>query len=458
MTTFLPAGRRAAGFTFVLALLLLICLMSLGVALCWMANAGVVQSRSEQQILAARLQAESGLAFIVRQLHEAPLPIAGDGPPVFDAVARHLSAVLDGSPTIGGRAVTYDGNTITIPDVAVGEAGKHFRAVLSMPDKHSMLLAVTGRAGVIARSVKIAFGLDGGHPIFGFGVSSKGPICLENNIKVLGANYADEARLLSTSPGTAFRLQGDLEVDGDVYAADGNATVSVGGTGTIGGASMAGIDVMDHVHIGEGTGEFPQIDVSVFEPFATNVVNINTVTSGTRSFNNIRIAANTNPSFEGDIDINGVIYVEAPNQVTFGSGTQITGVIVTQQGIGQPRDNEIKFEMGTSSRGVEDLPDTGSFREIREMGGAFILAPGFTVKFENDSGVLNGVIAAEAVKFENAFTGTLYGGIICYGTDEFKAEDLSTFTIDHSKYPRFLAGFQVDERKLVPLPDSYLEE
>jgi len=49
------------------------------------------------------------------------------------------------------------------------------------------------------------FALDGGHPIFGFGISSKGPICLENTVAVRGANNASEARLLSTASGTAFR-------------------------------------------------------------------------------------------------------------------------------------------------------------------------------------------------------------------------------------------------------------
>ena len=457
MVTRPSARHRGRGFTFVLGLVLMTCMVSLGVALCWVANTSVAQSRNLKQIQAAQLQAESGLAFVTQQLAQAELPIAGEGFILFDALAGCLSASLDGSGTLGGRAIAYDGNTLTIPEITANAADGSFSAVISMPDAHRMHVVVTGRAGAVVRSLGIGFKPEGGHPIFGFGISSKGPICLENTIKVLGANYTDEARLLSTSPGQAFRLLNNLEIHGDVYASDPNATVNINGTGTIAGVSMASPAVMDHVHIGEGFPDFPEIDVSVFEPFATNIVNINTVTSGTRSFSNIRIAAGTNPTFSGVIDINGVVYIEAPNKVTFGDGTTVTGVIVTQQGVGAKKDNEIKFEMNTSSNGVEALPDTGQFHDLRDMGGAFILAPGFSVRFENDSGVLNGIVAADAVKFENAFTGKLYGGILCYGSDEFMAENLTNFTIDHSKYPKYLAGFKVDPRKLVPEPNSYVE-
>ena len=60
--------------------------------------------------------------------------------------------------------------------------------------------------------------------------------------------------------------------------------------------------------------------------------------------------------------------------------------------------------------------------------------------------------------FENSFSGTLRGGIICYGEEEISAENGSSFTIDHSQFHDVPAGFAVEERRLVALSGTYVEE
>ena len=259
------------------------------------------------------------------------------------------------------------------------------------------------------------------------------------------------------SPDQAFRLMDMLTLDGDVYATDPNAQVLINGIGTIAGTPMDDPSVWDHVHIGEGVPNFPEVDTSAFEGFATNIVDADTITSGDKKFTNIRIKAGTNPTFANGAKLDGVVFIEQPNQVTFAEGTTITGVICTDGTSTLSKDNQIKFELNTHSYGVDALPDTAEFHELRQMTGSFILAPDFTVRFENESGVINGMIAAGHVKFENSFHGTLCGGILSYSTVEIMAENMSDFTIDHSKYGGVPSGFNVDKPRLVPDSSTYTE-
>jgi len=451
-------GASRRGFALVIALGLLAVLACLAAHFCVASSGGLTQSENNRQVQSARLQAESGQAFLAYALRHVSLPLAGTGAAVMDPVADHLAETIQGSEAFQGGAVGYDGQVVQLPEAVLGESRESFCASLWMATPTDLRVRVTGRAGTITRTVAMDFALRGGHPIFGYGISSKGPICFENEVSVLGANDPNEARLLSTAPGTAFRLEDSVRVDGDVYASDPEADVAINGIGSIGGVSMRDPNVIDHVHFGEGFVEFPEIDTSAFEPFAREILNSETVTSGTKTFSNVRIKANTNPSFSGSITFQGVVFIEVPNRVTFGAGTIIRGVIVTEDAGTASRDNEIKFENGTVSFGVETLPDTGLFKDLREMTGSFILAPGFRVKFENDAGVINGVIAAEGVKFENSFVGTLRGGILCYGTEEFGAENGSSFTIDHSHYTDVPAGFVVEERRFEALSATYAEQ
>lgn len=444
------------GVVFITALVLVTVAASLGVVICWASMSNLQQAHNHSKSQRAAMQAESGLAYLTYLLRQASLPLAGTDQAILDPLAEHLSDCLDQGAAMGGATVSYDGTTISVPWMRKDDSQDGFSAELWMAEPNVLRVWVLGRAGDVYRKVQIDCNATGGHPIFGFGISSKGPICFENNIEVRGQNDPSEARLLSMAPGLAFRLEDDLTLDGDVYAPDPNATVNVNGTGTIAGVPMWDPNVYDHVHIGEGFPSFPEIDTSVFEGFATAIVDSSVETDGTRNFKNIRIKAGTNPSFSGTINIQGVVFIEQPNKVTFGAGTTITGVICTEAATPGP-DNLIKFENGTYSYGTDELPDIAPFREIREMTGSFILAPGFRVKFENDSGVINGLIAADHVKFENAFNGTLRGGIICYGDDEIVAENLSCFTIDHDKYNDVPAGFVVDERRIVPNANSYVE-
>jgi len=52
------------------------------------------------------------------------------------------------------------------------------------------------------------------------------------------------------------------------------------------------------------------------------------ITSADATFENIRVVAGTNPNFTGHATLKGIVFIEAPNVVTFSGGTTITGIII----------------------------------------------------------------------------------------------------------------------------------
>lgn len=447
--------RRGDGFVSVQALFLVLVFAAVAAAHYWSATTGLHQSRNQAHIQTASLEAESGMEFLVHLLKQQTVPGDVTGSELLNAVYENLSSQLDGTETLNGASVELSGETIAIPPVAAGLEGRRFTATLTLDGDGGIVATVTGASDNVTRGIRMAFSaVRQSHPMFRYGIAAQGPVAFENTISISGANEPWEADLFSAWPGTAFRLEDNLSLEGDVYAGAPGADVLVNGDGTIGEASMSDPQVMDHVHVGVGETDFPQIDITPFTPFATNTVNNGTDTSG-GTFENIRIRSGANPTFSGGARLNGVIYVESGNQVTFAQDTVITGIIVTDDG--QPSTDMLKFQDNTEFHGLEDLPETAQWAELREMSGSFLLAPGFRVKFENESGALSGFMAAEHFKFENTFVGEIKGGIFSYGTDEIKAENGSSFTIDRSGFgSQAPIGFVVP-KLLYPVAATYRE-
>ena len=126
----------------------------------------------------------------------------------------------------------------------------------------------------------------------------------------------------------------------------------------------------------------------------------------------------------------------------------VTGVIVTQDaGDNVYETNTVKFSGNTTVRGVEELPAETQFAELRQMPGAFLLAPGFGAQFTGNFGTVSGCMAADQYKFTGNAGGTIKGGIINYGDTDFELVGNSTITIDRSDTPDVPPGFSV--------PDTY---
>ncbi|MCK4602985.1 MAG: hypothetical protein KAU28_10995, partial [Phycisphaerae bacterium] len=373
---------------------------------------------------------------------------------------QSLAERLEGTGNLQGATISYDGQTVVIPPIAFDGQDRCFEVTFSLADDSSVYLRVNGRAGAICRSAGMNLQLmPGASAVFDYGIASRSSIRMMGNASVTGENDPSEANILSATydDPEAFKLTGNPAIEGDIYASNPDAYVRLTGNASIGGETNGSEDIEDHIHVGIGEVEFPEVAPAVFEPFATNIVNSSTPTSGNRTFSNIRILAGSNKTFSGNITLNGVIFIEAPNTVHFSGNVTITGVIVTEDaGEGVYDSNTIKFTGNTVARGVGQLPDTPEFHELRNMPGSFLLAPGFGVQFTGNFGTVNGTMAADSFKFAGNSSGTVHGTIINYSDSEFKLTGTTKITIDRSDAPGSPTGFATPFILTVN-PNSYTE-
>ena len=145
---------------------------------------------------------------------------------------------------------------------------------------------------------------------FNFAVASKGSVSISGgSITAVDPSNNSLASVMSASPISGSINMSKGTIGGDLNVVSG-ATAYVK-KGTVGGESDTSLIQQDHVHT-VNNPEFPTVDTSVYEQYATN-----TYQSGVKVQKNIRVPAGTNPTFNANDTVQGIIYVESPNQVTF---------------------------------------------------------------------------------------------------------------------------------------------
>jgi len=454
----LPAGARR-GVAYVLAVIALAIFAALAAALASQTGMGLRKASNQALIQATRHDAESGMAYFSLLLRGTRLSGELAGQELLEALASSLRGRLEGTANLGGQTVSYDGTQIVIPHISTDGRGAGFGGIVRLADSGSIRLTVTGREADCLKRVRMDFGFTPWRsPAFDYGIATRGSIELTGNPDIVSVGDRLHASLLAAtfSELEAIALTGNACVGGDLFVSNPDAYVSLTGNVSVGGETQDG-DIEEHIHIGIGEVEFPEPDPGVFEPFATNIVDGKTKTNGNRTFTNIRILANTNPNFSGNITLKGVVYIESPNRVTFSGNLDVIGVIVTEDARQRdPDDNSIQFTGNSSTRGVEYLPDTPEFAGLRELTGTFLLAPGFSVKFAGNFGTINGAMAAQEFRFTGNAGGTVRGPIIGWGDSEFVMTGNAHVTIDRQDSAGLLPGF-VNTANFLPLPRTYEE-
>ena len=431
----------------ILAVLFLAVMASLAVAFATTTDMTLTKSRNHRAVLEAELVAESGLNYMIYVVTSAELPSGSAGQEALDELATVLSDELDGTANLQGQGVSYDGATIAIPPIALDDQ-RSFATEIAL-ESDNIAISVTGSVAAgaesaISRIVGMQFAPGSGGSTYG--IFSQGPISIGQNLNLVGANKPSEGSIYSAAQGQAVTITSGY-VDGDVCAYYGDAGIAVGA------------EVNGQIRRGVPEVLMPEIDGSVFEPFATNIIDEQDDISGT-IFENIRIVAGTNPEFGSNVVILGVMYVEAPNIVTFQNNVDFTGVIVTEDpGEGaDPEDHWISFKNNLTIHGLEELPDQLAYAELRELGGTAIIAPGFTVEFKNNFSSVSGTIAVEGLIFKNNLEATVYGTIVILGTEGISFKNNTNLTIDTSKYGGLTPGMTTPGPvTLTPRADSYTE-
>ncbi|MBN2582169.1 MAG: hypothetical protein JXL80_03810 [Planctomycetes bacterium] len=283
-----------------------------------------------------------------------------------------------------------------------------------------------------------------------FGVASKSRIRMMGNAQITGANDPQEGSVLSTTLVSLdpIDITGHVLISGDAAITNPDGSVSYKGNS----------DIEGDIRIGVSEPPFPEVDTSIFEPYATNIVDSSTDTSSDVYLENIRIAAGTNPVFSGHCTIRGVVYIESPNEVQFTGGADIIGVVVVEEPDAATdfANHNIVFNGNCSAESPSNLPDVPQFAGLRDLVGSFLLAPGYEVDFLGNFSTINGSIYASKMDFCGTAATTVHGSVLnCEDTD-FTVGGTAGITIDHDGIDNQPAGM-IFPRVMKYTEGSYLE-
>ena len=451
---------RRKGGVLIISLILTIVLSALAVSMATISGINVQLAENQRKADRARACAESGFDIIRYWLNR--ISISGLTYPEqrFNQIAISLQNELT-YDDITNITTLCDGLAITIPSVTLdSENSSSFSATITPLDTETFQIDVTGVYGPIRRTIRAQYYIgEEGHSVFNYGVATKGPLSLSGNVELEGINVNVEASvyIVSENSNLALSIIGNSQIAGDVNIVNPLATVDLqGGQAGIGGETgQAAID--NHVDFGAPECDFPEPNPAMFETCVASVIDADTDTSSDATFENIRIAAGTNPTFSGNVTLKGIVYIETPNVVEFTGGVDITGIIA---GDGSPDDNsgtnQLIFRGNVDSHPVTELPEETQFDELRDQTGTFVVAPGFHVSFGGSFSALCGAIAGNGVEFFGNAGGTINGSVINYSDEQMELSGNSDLYFNRSGTGEAPAGF-VPEIILIYNPTSYSE-
>lgn len=452
-------NTNRTGIALIITMIILAIISALALSLITMSSTNLQITDNRQKASKALASAQSGLDIMRYFLDEMDgIDTTSDS----QCIAT-ISSGLD-NLNLGSIDFTPTGTVINFNTVTIDSAqNQSFTASLAIPDSNSgtVRLSVTGSCGNFTKTITVDFNevpTTIGGSVFKHGVATRGPLYMSGQSEMADVNLAVSYSVYIDGglSGDSFSITNQASVAGNVYISDPYATVSIGGSAVIGGDS--GEAAYDHVITDAPTIPFPIPNTSSFEAYATGpLITSETVISSDANLNNAKIAADTNPTFSGDVAINGILFIEQPNVVTFSGKATVTGIIVGDGVVGpSTADNRLVFAGQVQCSDVSEL--TGAeFDDIKQQTGTFILAPGFGVSFSGQTQVDNGVIAASGISFTGQAGGVVNGTIINYSsTQPVDLGGQSSLLFNHTEEQVVPAGFSLT-KKLDYLPVSYSE-
>ncbi len=341
-------GQCRKGMALLVAMIFLAIFSALGVAVLNMSTANIQVANNHRQINRTLESALSGLEITRYWLNG--LNVAGnDLEAVRDALTSRISS-SGFANVVASLDDPFSPTALSVSSVAVNsQANLSFTSVITQIDSDTLLLGITGTDGNISRHVNVNFDFaPTAGRIFDYGLATRGPLQMTGNvqIQVINSSSANSVFIESLSNDEALEMIGTAQIQGDVSIVNPNAYVGLGSNCQSGGET--GQDAVDnHVTFRADAVEFPTPDPTQFERFATNIVDSSVSTNGNKSFENIRIIADTDPVFNGNIDITGVVYIESPNHVVFGGTTTIIGVVIAEGDLDAPDSQDLLDFSGT---------------------------------------------------------------------------------------------------------------
>jgi hypothetical protein len=354
--------------------------------------------------------------------------------------------------------ITLNSDGSISPVTLDSNAGQTFSAQLFMDTLNPNILQVRTTGGNAPVTRKIQVGFDIGpyeHPIFHYGLATKGPLNYTGNPVTTGVSDNWEADIYIESSGSlaALTVGGNTNFDGDIQI--GNAAATVDFQGDVQIAGETGQDAIDnHVTIGADPVDFPTPDTARFQQYATgDLIDSSTDLSVNNTLVNCRIAAGTNPVFPKSVILQGILFIESPNVVTFTRNVALEGLIVAEGDLTNQGMDRIDF-LGNFASGP--YPEGIEFDPIRQEEGASIIAPGFAATFSGNFSTLEGVIAVSGAYFTGNCQATIQGTIINYSESPMVVAGNATMNFDRANSTKVPAGFDT-HRVLYCNPSTYSE-
>lgn len=447
--------RRRRGTALILSLLLLLICQSLAFAFFNGITLELKKSENLRTVANARLAAESGLDFALMHLMKARLPGTTTEATFPTRLQSALAERLNGTANLAGQSVYVVGTTVYVPEVQLA-AGRSFSWWLQWSGTDQCRLTVRGAANGVSRDLKMDLKLSPAlSTVFDYGLASRGPIEVGGNTRIIGVNDPQEATVFSatTSYADAIKIVGSgAEISGDLYLTSDMASVSITGSPTIAGETDPAA-IAQHIHTDQDTPDFPELNVAPIAALATNPY-----VPGATVMNNVRIPAGTNPNFNSDMVLNGVIYIESPNKVKFNGHATVNAIIVTEdsQGAEPISACQLTFAGTVDAHGVGSLPDTPEFAGARQQTGSFILAGGFAVNFLGNFSTINGSVVADQIYFGGTSEGTIKGSVVGLKDVPMALQGNVDILVDKSDSDENPAGI-IKSWAFVPIPDTYRE-
>ena len=448
------------GAALIISMIFVLIFSALAVSMATMSGTNLQLADNQRKANRAHACAESGLDILRFWLGRISMPGMTQQNDRFSCLANFLQDDLTVN-SISNIPIAIDANHISIgagenPVVLYSSPAQYFSAEIQTTSNIDILqMDVTGSVGAVQRTIRVNYNFGTrAHTVFDYGVATKGALNLHGNIEMSGANVELDAGVyIESEDANALSIIGNSSIAGDVSITNPDATVTLqGGQASIGGET--GQDAIDnHVTLGAEPTEFPVPEPNYFRHYVQNIYDPNNVLT---EYDNVIIPAGTNPNpIFTSVTFRGVVFIEAPNFVTFTGNTTITGIIV---GNGDLNDNsgtnQIIFSGTVDSHDVNELPE--EFGELRNETGTFLMAPGFSAAFIGDFETLNGAIAANGITFDGGAGGTINGSVINYSDEPMILRGSTDLFFNRSGTDQMPAGFG-PEIILYYVPSSYSE-
>ena len=455
-----PVKKKSAqqdrrGAVLIVSMIFVLIFSALAVSMATMSSTNVQLASNQHKVGSAIASTESGMEAMRFWLNRSTFPSSTLPSDYHGTIVSNLQSDLSAN-SITNVTVYNDG---TIPPVALDSAsGQAFEGEVLIDANNCDILQLSATGGNdIKRTIRVQYDIQPyEYPIFDFGMATKGPVHFLGNPTINGVNSNSEADIFieSSNNNLAMLVTGNLNFDGDISVANPIANVALMGAVQIAGdTGQTAID--NHITIGEDPPQFPVPDTQYFQQFATgSVIDSSTDLTGGMTLTNATIAAGTDPNFLGNITIEGILYIEQPNIVTFSQNVDSQGMIVAE---GDPNfagaNNSISF-LGNFA--TNPVPAGVQFDAIRQEEGSSILAPAFSVAFAGNFSALSGVMAVSGVHFSGNVNATIEGTILNYSDNPTVIEGNAILNFDRSANITVPAGFDT-HRILTYNPASYEE-